>query len=534
MPLQKLINTSFFKVKDSHFFHPPTLGIILLGILGIWLGFPNNILNCPFLIFLWPLALAYLGIKAPSLRYAFTTAYLCNFLGLSSALYWLTLPIQEVGGLPIIGALACALTVPACLALFPTLFSLALFLTRKRSPLFQAFFGALVWLLQEILTVYPAGFPWVPLSGALIVYPSLVQSAEYLGANGTGALFVFLLSLGAFPWFKGLKDLKAPLMASILLITVFLQGYWSLKSHPLESLPQGTDSMGVLFVEGNVDQNQKWVPSLQRQTVEHYLALTTKGLQKIQDPRPLIIWPETAMPFFLETQRNLANLIYDFTRAKKCPLLLGAPGTDPAQDKTKRLIYNRATLLGPAGNYLGHYDKEHLVPFGEYLPSFLNFSFLEPLLQEVGVYSEGKNQGPLIFENMQAGMLICYEGIFPNLAQNRVQDGANILIDISNDSWFSLTPASRQHLYLTCLRALEQGRYILRGTNTGLSAIIDPRGRIVLKGQLFQATSFYGRARLLSERTFFHLFYRYELVLVLVLFVLTTFFVLKKKTTEIS
>lgn len=138
---------------------------------------------------------------------------------------------------------------------------------------------------------------------------------------------------------------------------------------------------------------------------------------------------------------------------------------------------------------IGHYDKEHLVPFGEYLPSWLNWGFLEALLQGVGVYETGTAVAPLRYENLALGMLICYEGIFPWLAQARVADGANILVDISNDGWFEDTPASRQHLYLTVLRALEQNRWILRGTNTGISVVVDPRGRLTARGGQFRAES---------------------------------------------
>lgn len=145
-------------------------------------------------------------------------------------------------------------------------------------------------------------------------------------------------------------------------------------------------------------------------------------------------------------------------------------------------VFNRALLLDPSGNTAGHYDKEHLVPFGEYVPEWLNWNFLADLLQEVGVYTPGRSAAPLVHEDLRLGMLICYEAVFPWLAQARVEHGANVLVDISNDGWFGRSPAALQHLYLASLRAVEQGRWLLRGTNTGISAIIDARGRVTVRG----------------------------------------------------
>ena len=167
-------------------------------------------------------------------------------------------------------------------------------------------------------------------------------------------------------------------------------------------------------------------------------------------------------------------------------------------------VFNRALLLDPSGNTAGHYDKEHLVPFGEYVPEWLNWNFLADLLQEVGVYTPGRSAAPLVHEDLRLGMLICYEAVFPWLAQARVEQGANVLVDISNDGWFGRSPAALQHLYLASLRAVEQGRWLLRGTNTGISAIIDARGRVTVRGGQFEENTLWGRVRLQQGATIYH------------------------------
>ena len=289
------------------------------------------------------------------------------------------------------------------------------------------------------------------------------------------------------------------------LLAALLLGYgaWRLHTTPLEDDPRGEDSVAVLFAEGNIDQNQKWVPAYQRRTVETYLRLTQAELARHPGEKPLIVWPETALPFNFDNNGILSALVRNLARQAQSPLLTGVPGFqyDAAGNMQ---VFNRALLLDPSGNTAGHYDKEHLVPFGEYVPEWLNWNFLADLLQEVGVYTPGRSAAPLVHEDLRLGMLICYEAVFPWLAQARVEHGANVLVDISNDGWFGRSPAALQHLYLASLRAVEQGRWLLRGTNTGISAIIDARGRVTVRGGQFEENTLWGRVRLQQGATIYH------------------------------
>ena len=361
------------------------------------------------------------------------------------------------------------------------------------------------------------GFPndFLNLPPLVLLWPVVVQAADLVGAYGLGGLWLLtalfcLFSLPLVPQAAARRAFRPRLLATGLALAAVLLAYgaWRLDAHPFRAEPSGPESMAVLFVEGNVDQNRKWLPAFQRQTVDLYLALTRAGLAARpaadRDAKPLIIWPETALPFFFETKPALAALVRDMALEAHSPLLFGAPGVERRPGQTEPAIFNRAFLLGPDGATIGHYDKEHLVPFGEYLPNWLNWGFLEALLQGVGIYETGTAVAPLRYENLALGMLICYEGIFPWLAQARVADGANILVDISNDGWFENTPAARQHLYLTVLRALEQNRWILRGTNTGISVVVDPRGRLTARGGQFRAESLWARAGLSTTPSLYH------------------------------
>jgi apolipoprotein N-acyltransferase len=469
------------------------------GAFFLWMGFPNDALSLPPLVLLYPVALACLGLRAPDRMAAFRYGWLTGIAGGTAALYWLALPVHDVGGLVWPLAVPCAVFIAACLACLSGLFSLAAHALRGWTTFLSAVISGIFWYLLEETSALVLGFPWLSLSGALAAWPVMIQAADLVGAYMLSGLWVTAALLCFLPETPPRRRLVGVALAALL--TVY--GVFQLRNHPFTPNPTGENSFAALFVEGNIDQNKKWTPALQRKTVEAYIGLTQKALAVNPDEKILIVWPETAMPFFFDTSTQYAPLIRNLAAQNKKALLFGAPGLkkNPGGQDT---VFNRAFLLGDNGATLGYYDKEHLVPFGEYLPEWLKLDFLSALLQGVGTYEAGTQTRPLRYGSLALGMLICYEGIFPELAQGRVDDGANILADISNDNWFGRTPAARQHLYLTALRAVEQNRWLLRGTNSGITAIIDPRGRLTLRGDQFVETTRLGRAEYLQGRSLYH------------------------------
>jgi apolipoprotein N-acyltransferase len=221
------------------------------------------------------------------------------------------------------------------------------------------------------------------------------------------------------------------------------------------------------------------------------------------------------MPFYFQLNREYAAVLRDFAMDNKLYLAFGCPGLE-ATDSDKDSLHNRIYLLSPTGASPVWYDKRHLVPFGEYMPLTAHIPFLEKLMQGMD-FTPGTRTDPLPLrvagdekdsQGLSLGMLICYEAIFPELAQARVNKGASVLVNVSNDGWFKRSIAPWQHLSLSVMRAVEQARPIARSTNTGVSAVIDARGRVVEQGKgQFVAESLAAEVRPSFESTLFHRLY---------------------------
>ncbi len=276
------------------------------------------------------------------------------------------------------------------------------------------------------------------------------------------------------------------------------------------------DLLFFSIIQGNISQAVKWNEDFQEASVLKYLRLSYENLDFLDEKLPnhqtnieqLFLFPETALPFFWERDELLTATIIDF--AKNRNLLFGAPGLkaiENSQEDENYLYYNRLYFL--QDNKISFYDKRHLVPFGEYVPSipFIPNVF-ENLLQGIGGFSAGSSEQILTLSNnsteKKLSVLICYEAIFPHLAQKDVKQGAEVFINISNDAWYDKSSAALQHLHLSLMRSVEQKRFLLRAGNTGISAIVDDYGRILANTDLFVDASLSSYVALRQEKTIFY------------------------------
>ena len=276
-------------------------------------------------------------------------------------------------------------------------------------------------------------------------------------------------------------------VTSIVALTLFIILGWHFNDDMVNFKSIQQEPYLVITIQGNVEQNVKWTKGYKDATLDKYMSLTVQELNCIKDlnkitkeQKILVIWPETAIPSNLPNDPMMIVNLRTFCAKYGIHLLTGALG----YDKASNAYLNAAYLVPPEAKEIQIYEKSHLVPFGEYIPSFFDFQFLRNIAQ-IGAFTKGNHTKPLIVnkgsdkhEQLAIGVLICYESIFPDLARDSVESNAGMLVEISNNAWFGRTSALNQHLHSATMRAIEQGRPLLRVTNTGITAYIDRFGNI--------------------------------------------------------
>jgi apolipoprotein N-acyltransferase len=286
-------------------------------------------------------------------------------------------------------------------------------------------------------------------------------------------------------------------MAVALAVTGTLwYGTWRMSE--IDDAAKAAPQRTVALVQGNIDQTQKWLPSFQDQTVQRYGRLSLAVLERQPD---LVVWPETALPFYFLHNEVLTRQVVELVRACKVHFLVGSPsfGTSGSE----RRWYNSAYLLNPVGDVLGRYDKVHLVPYGEYVPLKKLFPFLGKLVEAAGDFSPGEEGRVLSLENEKLGVLICFEVIFPELARAMCQNRAQLLVSITNDAWFGTSSAPYQHLSMAVFRAVENHVALARAANTGITAFVDPVGRILDSTPLFEEAIRARALPMMAQSTFY-------------------------------
>ena len=255
----------------------------------------------------------------------------------------------------------------------------------------------------------------------------------------------------------------------------------------------------VAVIQGNIKQSAKWDKSFKKLSVEKYCRLSDLASR---DNPGLIVWPETALPFYFPVDQKFSCIVNQCIKKSRAAFLIGSPAFK--RDKGELKFFNRAYMVNEQAVITGKYDKVHLVPFGEYVPFGKYLTFLGKLTAQAGDFSAGKkNFIPLEFEGKKAGILICFEIIFPDLARKFVNNGADILVTITNDAWFGRTSAPFQHFSMCVFRAVENRRSLARAANTGISGFIAPTGNILITSGLYKETFLTEKLSCLKMKTFY-------------------------------
>ena len=448
-------------------------GLLLTG------SFPPGKLSFLAWIALVPL-LASIREKAP--RSAFKLGFIAGFFHYLTLMYWIVVVLGQYGNLSLPISILALVLLSLFLALYPALFS-ALACRLDHGP-FSLFFLAAFWVFVEYARAHlVTGFPWCLLGYSQYENLAVIQIANLFGVYAVSFLIVLANGL-IFQSFFGKKPAGAPWLKWKWLFVVLLAagtltyGFQQLAQKKAQN--KTAPHINVAVVQANIDQSVKWKPSVQLQTLETYFKLS----RSVGHPKPaLVVWPETALPFFYQDAPSLSPKMRELSTELGALLLFGSP----AYKRTGRKIsyYNRAYMITPGRLFAQHYDKRHLVPFGEYVPLKKYLPFINHLVQAAGNFAQGVRQDPLKEKDLSLGVLICFEAIFPELARDLSREGANLLVNITNDAWFGLTSAPYQHLSMAVFRSVETGVPMIRAANTGFSAFIGTDGHILSKTPLF-------------------------------------------------
>jgi apolipoprotein N-acyltransferase len=381
----------------------------------------------------------------------------------------------------------------AYLALFPALTALTIDrLVRRWGPR-ALLAGSAVWTAAELLRTHLfSGFPWVLLGYSQATVLPVLQVASLAGVYGVSWLVAHASATAAYAWSVGARRAAAPLAVCAALVVAAWA--WGADRIDRAVLTRAGTPVTAALVQGNVPQDQKWDPAYAPEILGRYLSMSREAAAR---GASLIVWPESSTPFNFE-EHAAGRAVRDLAATTGAWVLFGS---DQVERGSATRYYNAAFLLDRAGATAGVYRKVHLVPFGEYVPIRSVLFFAAPLVETVSDFSPGAEVTVLPLGTHRVSVAICYEVVFPALAREAVLGGSQLLTTITNDAWYGWSSAPHQHFEQAAVRAVEQGRYLLRAANTGISGIVDPYGRVIVRTRLFETAVVTGEARFLDERT---------------------------------
>ena len=404
---------------------------------------------------------------------------------------------------------AAAMTVPWLI--YPGLLALGLYL-----GLFTALFGWLVRFIRRrlgwpVLVTAPfawgvaewlkssgeMGCPWANVGYALAPQPAWIQMASAIGAPGLSIWVVAVNALVAGAVVsRGWQGRAAYIAAAGAL--VFVPVWWgSGRLAAARTVPLAR----IAIVQPNIGSHEKWEKAMQDSVVRRLERLTREAAAARPKPA-VILWPETALPFYVRLEPVKLRRLLDLAREVGVPILAGYP--DARLDPNGNLLtQNAAGLVLPSGSISGQYEKIHLVPFGERIPFQGLFPFLGTF--DLGQAEWTPGTRPVVFSHAGPAfsVLICFESIFPGHTRRFALEGAQYLVNITNDEWFGKTAGPIQHADLAILRSVELGLSLARAANTGVSMLIDPYGRVEARTPLFAEAVVIGEVKAGLEPTLF-------------------------------
>ena len=403
-----------------------------------------------------------------SIRESFKLGWTAGFFFHALSLFWIYQTCR-FAGINVFLALLSWVLLAAFLGINWGFVSAAVsWLALKPLDVLTPWIWAVLWSASEALWLRTPRLCMDILSYTQYRFLPLIQIDSILGPLGLGFFILFFnASVAYFLYCE--KPKKRLALGWIFLALLSIAGIFGYGAFSLSQTPKQTPSFEVAILQPNVDQYQKWTPNSASEITANLEELLSGPWKK--NPS-LILWPEAALPRLLGKEKTISEASFASVRWKSYQIL-GAV----VQNSTH--LYNAAYYLNPTGQTQGFYAKRELVPFGEYVP----WDFLRRFigyLDQLGDMTQGPSSPHLLRTDFgKIGCTICYEAVFPFLSRSEAKKGARAIANITNDGWYKETWGPYQHFYINRFRAVENRLYVLRAANTGISAVIDPWGRII-------------------------------------------------------
>jgi apolipoprotein N-acyltransferase len=479
---------------------------VLSGIL-LALAYPRADLGAVAFVALVPFLLA---LRNCGRRAGLVRGYACGLAFFTALLYWIPRVMVVHGGLHRAAAIPILALLVAYLATYVALFAVAVGVAWRRFGPLSLLAAPVLWVGLELVRGRAlTGFPWGLLGYSQYRDLPLLQ-ASTLGGIYAVSFLVMAANTGLTlllirPVRGGLRVAGAALLAIVVL--AHAGGWLALR----DAAPAGEGGFVGAAVQANVPQDQKWAPGAEARVIQSLARLTREAAAT---GARLVVWPESSSPYSfrrpvrspgsdgtalaIEPYEPYVDFVAGLTRDLGVTVIAGsvdygfaAPGAGPRELRA----FNSAFVVGPDGALGPAYAKVHLVPFGEYVPLQRILFFVDRMVRgAIAGFAPGTRLEPLPTPVGGAGTFICYEAIFPELVREIARrPGSAILVNITNDAWFGRSAAAYQHLAMAAVRAAENRRYLLRAANTGISALVDPWGRIVARTRLDESVVLSGR-----------------------------------------
>ncbi|MFH1287848.1 MAG: apolipoprotein N-acyltransferase [bacterium] len=476
----------------------------LSGLLLI-LCFPPFDLGYLAWIALVPLLIA---IDKTSPKQGFTLSFFCGLVFFSVSTFWVS----------VFHPLALPLSI-VYLSLFFGLFGFVVCKTGARLP--HPYYLALVWTsIEYIKSLGFLGFPWFSLGYTQYKFLGLIQISRWTGVWGLTFLIV-IFNAGVAQCFIKKKLDKFFVFTIVIVSAIFFWCHSRVGGNPVNP----KDELNIAVIQGNFDVYTYFSADA---VLSRAGSLSMQAVK--QDKIDLVVWTETILLEDIEKNEVLKTRLIQLVKDMNCYLLLGAPSYQTIGTEEKH--FNSAVLISPDGG-ISYYNKSHLVPFGELVPGNKKFNLVKKFAEyiESGEYDPDPKSRLLDMGRGKFGAMICFEGIFGNLAGEFVEKGANFLVNITEDDWLKKYPSGmKQHAYMSVFRAVENKIYYIRAGNSGLSFIIDPDGRIIQSMPIKTEGFFTGKIYLKTDAKTFYTKYGDVFVWIVLIFaiVCSKFHVVRK------